>query len=160
MLKLGDKFFMEAQCEYCQVFGGYGQLIWQTIHWNIYLAPSQRYLGTCVVALKRHCQDLSQVNHDEWIDFSRVVRKLELALERAFKPTLYNWSCFKNSAFRSENPEPEVHWNFIPRYKDPVTFNELIFHDPDFGYIPLPEKREIPPEIMEKLSNIIKDHME
>ena len=151
---------MDAICEYCQIIGGYGKIIWETDYWNIYLAPSQRYLGTCVVALKRHCKDLSELNDTEWIDFAKIVQKLEKSLEDLFSPTLFNWSCFKNSVFRGENPEPEIHWHFIPRYKDSVVFEDTIFHDPDFGYIPIPLKKEIPPEIMEHLAKVIKKGLE
>lgn len=151
--------FMNTNCEYCQVIGGYGKLIWGTDLWEIYLAPSQRYLGTCVVSLKRHCHDLSQVKDKEWVDFAIVVRKLEKSLEQSFHPTLYNWSCFKNSVFRSENPNPEIHWHFIPRYKDPVEFEGIIFKDPDFGYIPLPLKKDIEEEIMGKIAIKIKNHL-
>ncbi|WP_321422466.1 HIT family protein [uncultured Methanobacterium sp.] len=148
-----------STCEYCQIAGGYGKLLWETSHWNVYLAPSQRYLGTCVVALKRHCRDLSQVNNEEWIDFAQVVEKLEESLTQTFQPTLYNWSCFKNSVFRNENPNPEIHWHFIPRYQEPVHFEGISFPDPDFGYIPLPKKREIPVKVMEKLARKINDNI-
>jgi diadenosine tetraphosphate (Ap4A) HIT family hydrolase len=151
---------MKTSCEYCQLLDGYGKIIWETNFWRIYLAPSQRYLGTCVVALKRRCKDLSGLLDTEWVDFANVVRKLEESLEALFHPTLYNWSCFKNSVFRGENPEPEIHWHFIPRYKNPVEFGGMIFQDPDFGYIPIPLKKEIPGEIMEKLAKGIKKGIE
>nr|WP_243687748.1 hypothetical protein [Methanobacterium formicicum] len=77
---------------------------------------------------------------------------MEESLEQIFQPTLYNWSCYKNSVFRKPNPNPEIHWHFIPRYQDPVYFEGIEFHDPDFGYIPRPEKREIPPKAMKKLA--------
>jgi diadenosine tetraphosphate (Ap4A) HIT family hydrolase len=148
-----------TSCEYCQIDGGYGKLIWETIFWEIYLAPSQRYLGTCVIALKRHCQNLSQVENKEWGEFANVVRKLEKSVDLSFHPTLYNWSCFKNSVFRSENPHPEIHWHFIPRYKDPVNFKGTIFQDPDFGYIPLPKKKEISQKAMNEIADIIKKNL-
>ncbi|AIS31630.1 MULTISPECIES: HIT family protein [Methanobacterium] len=148
---------MNNSCEYCQIDGGYGELIGETTHWMVYLAPSQRYLGTCVVALKRHCNNLSQVSNEEWTDFARVVQKMEESLEQIFQPTLYNWSCYKNSVFRKPNPNPEIHWHFIPRYQDPVYFEGIEFHDPDFGYIPRPEKREIPPKAMKKLAIKLKN---
>ena len=142
---------MTKICEYCQLIGGYGQLFWETDCWKIYLAPSQRYLGTCVVAIKRHCRELSELNDDEWIDFAIVVRNLEKSVDKAFHPTLFNWSCFKNSVFRSENPDPEVHWHFIPRYQESVEYEGIKFTDPDFGFIPQPIKKEIPEEVHDKI---------
>lgn len=147
---------MEEICEYCHIAGGYGDLIWETTYWMIYLAPSQLYLGTCVVALKRHCSNLAQLEQNEWIDFSKIVCMLELALEKLFQPTLYNWSCFKNSTFRGDNPHPEIHWHFIPRYKEKVEFEGIEFEDPDFGYIPQPIKHQIPLKIHEKMAEMIK----
>ena len=150
---------MDEICEYCQIPGGYGDILFETTYWIIYLAPSQRYLGTCVVALKRLCKNLSEVKKDEWVDFGVIVQKLEHALEKTFKPTLYNWSCFKNSTFRSSKPNPEVHWHFIPRYKDEIDFEGLKFIDQDFGHIPQPIKREIAIKIREKLEKAIIKHI-
>lgn len=147
---------MSIKCEYCQIPGAYGNLIFETEHWLIYLAPSQRFLGTCVVVLKRYCGNLSQLNSEEWADFIEIVEKLEAALNKMFSPNLFNWSCFMNSAHRSDPPNPEVHWHFIPRYKNKVEFEGFIFRDPDFGYIPQPIERKIPEDIMEKIVDEIK----
>ena len=143
--------FMVSKCEYCQLDGGYGELIHETDCWKIFLAPSQRYLGTCVVVLKRQCKNLAELETCEWTDFADTVQKLEGSLDEAFKPTLYNWSCFKNASFRNENPNPEVHWHFIPRYKTKVEFAGIAFEDPDFGYIPQPIEERVSDDVMAKI---------
>ncbi|MEN6329321.1 MAG: HIT family protein [Methanobacteriaceae archaeon] len=148
-----------SSCEYCQLEGGYGDLMWETACWLVFLAPSQRYLGTCVVALKRGCKDLSEVEREEWTDFGLIVKKLEETLKNMFNPTLFNWSCFKNATFRQSNPQPEVHWHFIPRYKEEVVFKGVKFKDPDFGYIPQPITRRIPPEVLKDLKNKIESYL-
>lgn len=101
-----------------------------------------------------------ELNGEEWEEFGKIVQTMEKALAGIFKPSLFNWSCFKNAAFRSENPDPEIHWHFIPRYKEPVKYNGTIFHDPDFGYVPQPITHEIPPEDMVELFKLIKLEME
>jgi ATP adenylyltransferase len=145
-------------CEYCGK-GGYGKLIIEKTNWKIFLAPSQRYMGTCVIAIKRHCSNLSELNNAEWIEFSKIVKEMEYVLDNIFKPTLFNWSCFKNAAFREEKPNPEVHWHLIPRYKFETEFNGIKFNDPDFGYIPQPITREIPEKIMEKMVEDIRTYL-
>ncbi len=150
---------MDPKCEFCQIPGAYGDLIFETNHWLIYLAPSQRYLGTCVVVLKRHCENLRELNSDEWNDFSKIVEELEAALNKTFSPTLFNWSCYMNSAYRSDPPDPEVHWHVIPRYNYKIEFEGLNFEDPDFGYIPQPIERKIPEDIMKKMINEIKRNL-
>jgi diadenosine tetraphosphate (Ap4A) HIT family hydrolase len=150
---------MPDSCEYCQLKEGYGNKIIDTPLWMIFLAPSQRYLGTCVIALKRSCEDLSEVNQEEWTDFAMIVRKMEETWRELFHPTLFNWSCYKNSAFRADNPKPEIHWHFIPRYKEELLFGGQKFKDPDFGYIPQPITHKLPAEIQNKLLEEIKTRL-
>jgi diadenosine tetraphosphate (Ap4A) HIT family hydrolase len=144
-------------CEYCE--SGYGRLIAEKSYWNIHLAPSQRYLGTCVVVIKRHCNNLSELQSEEWTEFSAIVQEMENVLNQLFKPTLFNWSCFKNAAFRVENPNPQVHWHLIPRYKDLTVFEGIKFEDLDFGYIPQPINREISEKVMENMKIKIKEEL-
>lgn len=148
------------ECEYCAIEGFYGKKIQETEHWIIFLAPSQRYLGTCVVSLKRQCRNLMELNNDEWVEFGKIVQMMEKALDDVLSPSLFNWSCFKNAAFRSKNPKPEIHWHFLPRYKDPVKYQGITFHDPDFGYIPQPITFKIPSDVMVDLLNLMKSAMD
>ena len=147
------------KCEYCKIPGSYGNLIFETEYWQIYLAPSQRFLGTCVIVLKKQCGNLRELNDEEWTDFIEIIEKLEASLNKVFSPTLFNWSCFMNSAHRTNPPNPEVHWHFIPRYNYKIEFEDLIFEDPDFGYIPQPIERKIPDNIMEKIKDKIKKEL-
>lgn len=150
---------MEVKCEYCQIPGAYGNLIYETKHWMIFLAPSQRFLGTGVVVLKRHCGRLSELKSEEWDEFEKIVQKLETTLTKLFNPTLFNWSCFMNKAYRTSPPDPEIHWHFIPRYAQKTEFEGLNFEDPDFGYIPQPIERKIPENVMKKLMDAIKRNL-
>lgn len=117
----------------------------------IFLAPSQRYLGTCVVALKRQAQNLSDVTDEEWKDFIEILKKMEYSVKNAFNPTLFNWSCFKNKAYRDDEPSPEIHWHFHPRYQVKVEFEGVEFEDPDFGYVPKPINYTVTDEVMAKM---------
>ncbi len=146
------------KCEYCKE-GSYGELITEREYWNIFLAPSQRYLGTCVVAIKRHCSSLSELEDVEWMEFSRIVRDMEGIINKLFNPTLFNWSCFKNAAYRYDYPNPEVHWHLIPRYDTEVEFNDIKFEDPDFGYIPQPITRKISEEVMQSMLSKFKGQL-
>lgn len=150
---------MEVKCEYCQIPGAYGNLIYETENWMIFLAPSQRFLGTCVVVLKSHRGKLSELTSEEWDEFVKIVEKLETTLTKIFNPTLFNWSCFMNKAYHARQPNPEIHWHFIPRYDREIEFEGLIFEDPDFGHIPQPIEHKIPEDIMKKLMDEIKRNL-
>ncbi len=123
------------ECEYFEKLKEYefGELLDETVHWLVILAPDQRNLGTCVVALKRDETELSGLNGEEWDDLVQIVQKLEYAVKKAFNATMFNWGCLMNSSYLEEPPSPHLHWHFIPRYRNPIKFQNITFEDPCFG---------------------------
>ena len=125
----------------------------ETENWNVFTMTDQRYLGRCVVVLKRHCGDLSGINDEEMLDFINVVRKLEFSAKKAFNATMFNWTCLMNLAYQVNPPNPQVHWHFRPRYNHEVDFAGKVFIDPNFGHHYL---REGSDEIMYDHETLIK----
>lgn len=97
-------------------------------------SKDQRYLGRCVVTLKRHCGDLAELKQEENSDFSKLVCDLESASKKAFNATMFNWTCLMNNAYQKKPYNPHVHWHFRPRYDNEVTFGGMIFKDELFGH--------------------------
>jgi len=145
------------ECEYFEKLKDkdFGDLIGETKYWLIILAPDQRNLGTCVVALKREETELSSLNPDEWADLLNTVQKLEHAVKKAFKATMFNWACLMNSCYLHDPPTPFLHWHFIPRYKSPFVFQGKKFEDPCFGMSTMYD-RERSFKLSEELKNKIK----
>jgi len=110
------------------------ELICETAYWRVILAPNQSYLGRCFVTLKRHCGDLAELKQEEWLDFAEIIKRLESALKKSFKATMFNWTCLMNNAYQVDPPNPHVHWHFRPRYNHKVEFAGAIFEDPEFGH--------------------------
>jgi diadenosine tetraphosphate (Ap4A) HIT family hydrolase len=136
----------------------YGDLILEGHYWRLFLAPSQRYLGTCVLNLKRNVPNLRDLNPEEWKEFSQIVKDLEIVINRVFNPSLYNWACFKNASFRKDTKEvPQIHWHFHPRYETPITFKGITFEDKEFGYPPKLKAKEIPEELRKDIINHIRN---
>ena len=135
------------ECEYFEKLKDhqFGELLAESEHWLIILAPDQRNLGTCVVALKREETKLSGLKDGEWADLSRVVNKLESAIGKAFNPTHFNWGCLMNSSYLEDPPCPHLHWHFIPRYREPVEFRGKRFGDPCFGMSTMHDRRKMVP---------------
>mgnify|MGYP005852627461 CR=1 FL=1 len=141
----------------------YGDLILETKYWFILLAPDQKNLGTCVVALKRKEGDLAGLKDEEWNDFSRIVKNLQSALKNAFSSTMFNWGCLMNSSYLKDPPNPHVHWHFIPRYREKVKFEGLVFKDPCFGCSTMKSKegiRKIPENVRMKIIEKIRSNLE
>ena len=111
------------------------RLIFETQYWRVLVADfDQRYLGRCVIVLKRPCGDLADITSEEHLDFLEIVKKLKAAGRKAFHATMFNWGCLMNNAYQKDPPDPHVHWHFRPRYKEPVQFAGKVFEDKEFGY--------------------------
>ncbi|MGB9936579.1 MAG: HIT family protein [Methanobacterium sp.] len=151
--------------EYFKVLEGknYGDLISETEYWFILLAPDQKNIGTCVVALKREEHDLAGLENEEWLELSKIVRSLQGTIKKAFNATMFNWGCLMNSSYLKDIPDPHVHWHFIPRYQNEVKFEGLNFKDPCFGSSTMKSKeevREISKGVRIKIIEKIKDNFE
>ena len=140
----------------------YGELITETDHWFILLAPDQKNLGTCVVALNRYEGDLAGLNDEEWYEFSKIVKGLQQALKKTFNPVMFNWGVLMNSAYLKDPPKPHLHWHFIPRYNQKIEFEGITFEDPGFGYSTLKYNnivRRIPEDVRIKIIDKIMDNL-
>ncbi|MDR2622955.1 MAG: HIT family protein [Methanobrevibacter sp.] len=131
----------------------YGDLIFESKFWKLFLAPSQKCLGTSVLVLKREAVNLRELTSQEWDEFGLIVKDIEVTMNKSFNPDLYNWACFKNAAYRDESGEvkAQIHWHIHPRYRDPVIFEGVEFIDPNFGYPPSLGEKTIPDELREKI---------
>lgn len=137
----------------------YGDFIFETDYWIIFLAPNQSNIGTCVVALKRHHGYLAGMNGEEWVNFGEIVEKLEFSLKIAFNTAMFNLELLMNADYRKNQPDPHVHWHFIPRYDHKVEFEGLTFEDPDFGYMKHRPIRKVPYNIRKKIIEKIKENL-
>lgn len=144
-------------CEYCLELEEYnfGDFLYETDSWIIFLAPNQSNLGTCVVALKRRERFLNSLNQKEWDEFSEIVNQLEFALKEAFNATMFNWGTLMNSFYLEGTPEPHMHWHFIPRYDHGVEIGGELFEDPFFGYMRPRPPKHISDEIRNKIKTTI-----
>ena len=148
------------KCVFCKKTNSEKDFIYETKYWRAFLADEQSNLGRCVIMLKRHCEDLAELEQKEWLDFSRLVKKLESSLKRAFNATMFNWACLMNNAYQDNLPKPHVHWHFRSRYKHKVKFADLIFEDKEFGHhYDSAKKREVSDEVTNKIIEIIKESL-
>ena len=149
------------EIDYIKLFKNrnYGDFLFETPYWIIFLAPNQSNIGTCVVALKRHYGTLDGLNNEEWLDFADVVKKLEHSLKKSFKATMFNWGALMNKDYLIKNPDPHIHWHFIPRYKHLVEFEGLVFDDQYFGSMHPRPIKEIPVDIRKKIMEKIRNNI-
>ncbi len=137
----------------------HSDLISETQFWRIVLNPNQFYLGRSVVLLKRPCGELSQVTEPEWRELREIIVQMESAGKKAFGATMLNWSCLMNLAYQNSPPDPQVHWHFLPRYSNSVTFAGLTFTDESFGKRNIDGKRTVPTDVLVEIRNAIKNEL-
>ena len=108
--------------------------ITETPYWIVELNSDQAYLGRCYISLKRPCGDLAELGEDEILDFLNLVKAMENSLKKSFGAIMFNVGCLMNNAYKSENPRPQVHWHFIPRYNHAVEVGGTEFKDAEFAH--------------------------
>ena len=111
------------------------ELIFETEFFQVILnSEDQYYLGRGLVILKEEKGSLSDLTTEEWIDFSKVVKRYESALKQAFNATMFNWTCLMNNAYKQNPYNPHVHWHVRPRYDHKVIFEGVEWEDKEFGH--------------------------
>ncbi len=148
-------------CEFCTISPEEERLrIAETTHWKVYLAVQQGYLGQCILVLNRHCGDLADLTDEEWLDFSRLVKRLEVTVRSVFEATMFNWACLMNNAYKSAPPNPHVHWHMRPRYDHPVDFDGIQFQDGEFAHHYDNRKSPVvPAPTLQALAAALREHL-
>ena len=101
-------------------------------YWNvIYGDWCQEFPGYCIISSNKG--KLSDLTPEEWIELGTLEKELERICNKVLKPTMYNFACLMNNAYR-DNETPHVHYHFVPRYKDKTTILNKQYKDKHFGY--------------------------
>lgn len=119
-------------CVYCHITN-LENLIYENDSYLVLLNnQDQSYLGRCVIFIKPHREQLSELSDKEWLDFKEMLKVIELAFRKAFGATLFNWSCLVNNSYRKKPYTPHIHWHMRPRYDHEIVFEGHTFKDPEF----------------------------
>lgn len=122
------------------------------LHWRVFAAPEQNYLGKCIVALRRHEEDFLALTEDEREDMWKAAHGVRDALSRLFAPDHFNYQVLGNSV-------RHVHMHLTPRYTSPREFGGVTFTDTHWGTWPFPVDQDLPPGFMKTLANAIAREM-
>ena len=66
---------MISMCEWCD-YKEYEWLLHKSLHWSVYLADEQDYVGRCILVLNRHCGSLSELDISEWIELKTIIEQV------------------------------------------------------------------------------------
>lgn len=135
-------------------------LLLETSHWCVLVHQNQAYLGRCTVILNRHCESLSELSPDEWLELRSVVNRLENLFRECFQASPFNWTCLMNAGYRVDPPVPHVHLHFRPRYSKPPHFGGMVFEDPEFGgHYDNARRRDLPEAAWQQLVSTLRHRL-
>lgn len=106
--------------------------IYESNNWTVvFCSWCQEFPGYCIISSKK--ENLSDLSSEEWSELGTLEKELERITKKLFNPTMYNFACLMNNAYR-DNTIPNVHFHFVPRYKNECLILNKKYNDKHFGY--------------------------
>ncbi len=146
---------MKDDCEFCRDEFSH-TTVKEYENWKVQLFLNQYYLGRCLIKLKKHKVDLTELSQDERNElFEKVLPEVQGAIDSLFEPDLYNQATLGNDC-------RHFHLHVIPRYEDKREFNGEVFRDQNWNsnYTPYPRDFEIKDESFKKLQDKISEKLQ
>jgi diadenosine tetraphosphate (Ap4A) HIT family hydrolase len=101
-----------------------GPVLRESEHWRLVLNRNQNLLGKSLLALRRHCESVTELTDDEWAALRRELAAASRLLTAALAPDHFNYAFL-------QNVDRHVHLHLIPRYASPREFGGRVFVDED-----------------------------
>jgi diadenosine tetraphosphate (Ap4A) HIT family hydrolase len=142
-------------CEFCEEKFS-DTVIKEYDHWQVQLFLNQYYLGRCLVKLKRHAVDLTELREEERKElFDKILPNLKRATDELSDPDLYNYASLRNDC-------RHFHLNFIPRYESERSFNGEKFRDENWNshYKPYPSDFKIKDSTFKEIKENLRKNLE
>ena len=99
-------------------------------YWTVLTSYSPTTLGSSLIVLNRHAQQLSELTEKEITDYLTIVKDLEHALKESFNPDMINYLMLANVV-------RHVHYHVVPRYEKDIEFAGIIWKDERYGHSPI-----------------------
>jgi diadenosine tetraphosphate (Ap4A) HIT family hydrolase len=122
----------ENECFTCRA-ASQTPVIRESALWFTFINRNQNLLGKTIIALKRHEEDVAQIEEDEWAELRHEVRWVVERVRAAFSPDHFNFSFLMNM-------DHHAHLHVIPRYVDERQLAGVVFSDADY-----PAAYQLPP---------------
>jgi diadenosine tetraphosphate (Ap4A) HIT family hydrolase len=114
-----------ACCDIWTAFDEKHLLLKEYAHWKLLVRNRNTTLGNCVAITKRHMERFSDIRPDEMAEFALVVKDIEGALEKSFKPDKMNYLMLMMK-------DKHTHFHIVPRYASTRDFAGIPWTDIDW----------------------------
>ena len=120
---------MKQSCLFCDDVESDATLIKEYELWTVYANYTQLTIGSVVIVLNRHEEQVSGVTIEEDIERHNITKDLETAIRSVWKHDYAN-------NFMLANKVRHIHYHFVPRYSDKREFAGRTWVDENFGSMP------------------------
>jgi len=132
-------------------------IIRQYHYWTLKIHEDQRYLGRCIVWLRRpgDMQSFTSITSKEQEELFFILRAWEHAVDALWEPDLFNYAWFANYIHEHGG---HGHMHCIPRYESIRHFRGRIFTDENYerNYAPYEPMRLRRPDTLAIAAEILK----
>ncbi|NQU99010.1 HIT family protein [Candidatus Woesearchaeota archaeon] len=135
-------------CSYCDIPTSGKPLIKNYENWTLLLNFKQPTLGSVVLSLNRHIENLSDLEKQEQEEYFVAVNELEYALRESFQPDMINHMMLANKV-------RHLHYHNVPRYETPREFAGQTWVDETYGKMPVLAKDVKNDALLETIANEI-----
>ncbi len=97
-------------------------LIKEYDYWVVLLRPDQVTLGSLVIACKENVESVPLISKEANQEFREVCLDMEVLMKKVFNADKFNYLALMMV-------DKEVHFHFLPRYKEDVQFKHFFFKD-------------------------------
>ena len=116
----------DANCPYCvsgETFP-YGKKVCDLEAGTVYLFHEQSKPGRCILATKRHVNDLTDLTAEERNNFSRDLIVLSKAIQNVYHPGKVNYGSYYDTGHH-------VHIHVVPKYPDKDEWGSTFTMNPE-----------------------------
>lgn len=119
-----------AECDLCDINPeGNNTFIDKSKYWTLLVNYMQPTLGSTLIVLNRHVENMAELSEPEYIDHLHQVKRLDTALRSSFNPDKINYMMLANVV-------THVHFHTIPRYASSRDFAGETWNDENYGHSP------------------------
>ena len=127
-------------------------LLKEYLYWKLLVSVRQHTLGSCFLILKRHAPHLGKLTDAEILNFNKVIKEIETALEKAFMAEHTNY-------YMLANQEKHVSFHIIPRYPSSRKFAGREWVDVNYGRLPQMTKDHFDSHLLNEIKKELLKHM-
>ena len=133
-----------SYCAECALLDAFGIKIGELPMSKVILFKEQSHRGRCIVACKKHVDDITDLSREERAQYMEDVSHVASIIHELFKPDKINFGAYGDTMHH-------LHFHLVPKYKDGYEWGGVFAMNPQRTLLTDAEYAELIEMIREKL---------